>query len=89
MLKDKGLALTITTENRWLTVIQQHSANRYNSPKLRGPIKPDSLWQTLFVVTVLRLSEEIHVILNRFYVAQVIIILSDLADILAWFTCQT
>lgn len=40
-------------------------------------------------MAVLRLSEEIHVILNRFYIAQVIIILSDFADILAWLAHQT
>lgn len=39
-------------------------------------------------MTVLRLSEEIHVILNRFYIAQVIIILSDFADILACFVMR-
>ena len=85
MAKDKSLILTMTTENRCLSVSQQHSTDRYSSSNLKGPIKADSLWQTLLVVTVLRLSEEIHVILNRFYIAQVIIILSDFADILAWF----
>ncbi len=40
------------------------------------------------VVAVLRLSEEIHVILNSFYIAQVIVTLSDFADFLAWFTRQ-
>lgn len=80
MVKDKKLILTMRTENRWLSVSQPHSANRYDSSKLSGPIKPDSLWQTQLVVTVLRLSEEIHVILNRFYIARVIIFLSDFAD---------
>lgn len=67
MVKDKRLILTMTTENRWLSVIQQHGANGYDSPNLRGPIKPDGLWQTLLVVTVLRLSEEIHAILNTLH----------------------
>lgn len=80
MVKDKKLILTMRTENRWLSVSQPHSANRYDSSELRGPIKPDRLWQTQHVVTVLRLSEEIHVILNRFYIAWVIIFLFDFTD---------
>lgn len=89
MVEDKGLILTMMTENRKLSVSQPQSTYRYHSSKRRGLIKPNSLWQTVLIATVLRFSEEIHIILNRFYVAQVIIILSDFADFLAWFTHQT
>lgn len=86
MVKDRTMTMSMTAENRWPSVIQRHGANRYDSSNLRRPIKADGLWRTLIVVAVLRLSEEILVVLNRFYVAQVNIILSDFADILAWFT---
>lgn len=50
MVKDKDLILTMKTDNRWLSVIQQYSTNRYDFSNWRGPIKHDSLWHTLHLL---------------------------------------
>lgn len=75
IVKDKDLILAMTTENRWLTVSQQQKLVRLFQPKRSKKTRQP-------------LTKEFHVILNRFYIAQVIIVLSGFAKFLAWFTHQ-